>query len=202
MLSGLIGDTKLALRRLWASPVFATFSIASLAIGLGVSTSVYSIISSLLWRPPGIQDVTRVYLVEALTSSGDARWQGVMSMDDFEALQQDLSGLGTVAASEDFYQSLITEHLSEMAHGEAVTDQYFSVVGVSALFGRTLLPHDASTGAAVVVLSQDYWQTKLAEDPLVIGRSVKIGERYFEVVGVAPRSFRGLSPYVGARTDV
>lgn len=202
MLIGLLADTRIALRHLLAAPVFSVFALVSLMLGFGVSASVYSVVSSFLWRPAGIHDAGRVFLVVRPDSQGENRWRAVMSIDDFEEIARDEDGLGLIAASEDVYPPVVTPAASEVVHAEAVSGHYFQVVGATALVGRTLEPADDNGGVAVAVLSYHYWRTTFAGDPAIVGRSLKIGDYTFEIVGVAPNSLYGLSPYAGARTEV
>jgi predicted permease len=202
MLTGLRADIQLAIRRLSGAPGFTLFAVLSLSLGLGVVTAVYSIVSSLLWPPLGVQDPTRLIFVVTPEPGGAARWQSVMSGPDFADFQETESGLFNVAASEPFYQPLVTQAVSEIVNGEAVTGEYFSTARVATFLGRPLQVQDDVRAAAVAVVSHRYWRTSLASDPSVIGKPIEIGGQHFEIVGVLSRLFDGVRPQYGTHTSV
>ncbi len=188
-------DCVFAARRLRATPVFTIFAVASLALGVGATTAVYSAVHSLMWRPTGVQDAHRVVVLTAVQGAArTTQWLGAASRQDFE----DLRGIQTtsegLAASAAIGSTLTDEGLAEALQIEAVTAEYFRALGVAASLGRTIQPaDDAPSGPAVVVISHAFWRTKLAADPTVVGRVVRLSGHPFEVVGVAAESFKGLA---------
>ncbi len=187
---GLEGDLRLATRRLLATPQFLIFAVLSLAIGIGVTTSVYSILYSLIWKPLGLSDPDRVVLV----ATRDAGLSGRMylSYPDFQDLRASTRTLSVIAASSHFYQTLVTPEASDALEGEAVTGEYFRTTGVGAIIGRTIQPSDDDSGARVLVLNHRIWRGRFAADSGIVGRVVRLGGEPFEVIGVAPRSFDGI----------
>jgi putative ABC transport system permease protein len=183
-------DLRLAARRLLATPQFLIFAVFSLAIGIGVTTSVYSILYSLVWRPLGISEPDRVVLV----ATPDAALTGRMyvSYPDFEDLRASTRTLSIVAASARFYQTIVTPEASDVLEGEAVSGEYFRAAGVVPVIGRTIQPTDDESAARVIVLNHRVWRGRFGADPDVVGRVVRLGGHSFEVVGVAARSFGGL----------
>lgn len=189
---GLAGDFRLATRRLLATPQFLIFAVLSLAIGIGVTTGVYSVLYSLIWKPLGIVNAHRVVFVAAPGSGGQALSRTLVSRPDFDDLRAAQRSFIALAASAPFYQTLVTPAASDALEGEAVTGDYFRTLGVEPIAGRSLQPRDDETAARVVVLNDRVWRSRFDADPGIIGRVVRLGGQPFEVVGVASPNFDGL----------
>jgi predicted permease len=190
--------------RLLATPVFTVFAVASLALGVGVTSAVYSVIISLTRDVMAVPNPDRIGLVVG-TDATDARrstWRSVMARADFDDLSRLGSPPGPWAASASFYQSAVDGAISEAVSGEAVTGNYFPMLGVPPAAGRLLLPSDDASPSRIVVLSHRFWRTHFAEDPGVIGRNLRIGGEPFEVVGVAAEGFGGLTTRIQSFTAV
>ncbi|HEX5071070.1 MAG TPA: ABC transporter permease [Vicinamibacterales bacterium] len=180
--------------QLWATPVFTLFAITSLALGVGVTTAIYSVILSLTRTAIDVPNAGQIGLVVGSDVPGGRRptWRSVMSMGDFRDLAQALPDR-LPAASAVFYQSAVTPEMAELVTGEAVTGNYFSMLGLAPGQGRLIQPSDDQASTPVVVISDQLWRTRLAADPDVIGKTIRIGGAPFEIVGVAPEGFDGLS---------
>jgi predicted permease len=200
-LRGLGRDLMLAARRLAATPLFLAFAVLSLAIGVAVPTTAYSTLYELMWRPVGVARPHEVVLVSSRAFGGD-RWRGIASPDDFKDLQRSQRSLATLAAFTSLGQGFSAASVSEVVDIEAVTGAFFDVVSVPPLFGRVLQPQDDARAAPVVVLGEVFWRRRLDADPAIVGRAVRIGSSSFEVVGVAPESFVGLSAGRPRRADL
>jgi hypothetical protein len=187
---GLFGDIAFACRRLLATPLFLAFAVLSLALGVSVTTTVYSTLYALLWKPLGIRDAPQVAVVTA--SDGRERWRSTMSGPDFEDLRQRQQSFADVAAYREIMQPLELPRASELAVIEAVTGNYFGALGVGAAHGRVLQPSDDERGAPVLVLSDVIWRRRFDADPAVVGKTVRIGGWPVEIVGVAQTTFAGL----------
>jgi hypothetical protein len=169
-------DTALALRRLAQSPLFTAFSVVTLALGIGITTAAYSILYSLLWRDPAIADVSGL-----LSLSRPIAWA-----DHRDLLEQQTSFRG-VAARAEFGASLSARGEADLVSCEAVSGNYFQILDLSPALGRLLRESDDEPGApAVVVLSTAVWRSQFSADPSIVGSSVRLGGRIFEVASVAP----------------
>jgi predicted permease len=187
-------ELVLASRRLVAAPVFTVFGVVSLAIGLGTTTAVYSVMYTVLWPSSGLGDARSLAYLMAPRRSG-ASWQSVVSRGDFEDLRASSKSFSSLTAWTTFFRPYVDGAFGETLDGEAVTGNAFATVGVSAQLGRPLTPDDDRPGAAAaVMLSDHFWRQTLNADPSVVGRMVRIGGHPFQVVGVAPRSFLGFGP--------
>ncbi len=186
---GLFLDVRVALRRLRRSPVFTVFALASLALGIGVSTAVYSCVYTLFWSPLGIE---RAESVVPLLSGSPAQYG--IPWSDFRDLRQQQSSFSMMCAS--FAQALpvVAGNTARTVLAEAVSGDYFATLGIRPAVGRLLGPTDEQLGERVAVVSESFWRTTLGATPDVIGRRLRLAGELFEVVGVARSPFRGMVP--------
>ncbi|HUF46870.1 MAG TPA: ADOP family duplicated permease [Vicinamibacterales bacterium] len=189
--ANLTRDVSFGWRRLRATPLFTAFAVLTLAAGIGVTTAVYSIVRATLSPPSGVRDAgTLVYLYHFPCCSGPIH---SLAWPDFEDFRDRQTVYDRVAAYGILRQTVSAPGGSESAFGEIVSGEYFNVLGVNAALGRTLQPQDDQPGAPLtVVLSHGVWQRLFGGSPDAIGQTVRMGGHVFEIVGVAPRQFRGL----------
>ena len=186
---GSLADLRLAARRLIATPLFTAFAVLSLALGVGVTTAAYSVVDSIFLIDFGIRDPEQVVFV---VSPSDGRFlRGSISQPDFQDLRAAQTSLGSISASTYVYPSVATPSATEIFPAEAVDGAYFSTLGISAAIGRVIQRADDDAGAQVVVLSHRLWRGRFAGDPRIVGQTVRISGRPFEVIGVAAASFEG-----------
>ncbi len=191
-------DLRLAARRLLATPLFTVFAVLSLAIGVAVTTAVYSVVDSIFLRDAGARDPDRVVIV---VSPYDGLFvNGSISLPDFQDLRAAQTSFTSISASASFTPAVTSSFTTELLAAEAVDGAYFSTLGVSPAVGRTIQPADDAGAARVVVLSHALWRRRFAANPAVVGQSIRISGQPFEVVGVAAASFVGVSgPLPGTR---
>jgi putative ABC transport system permease protein len=189
--------------RLWRSPAFTSFALLSFALSVGIAAVLYSAIFSVVWPPSGIPDPSGVaVLVDAGAHGTEIAWRGALSLDDFEQARtsspdlSDLSAARTAAKSVELPDGLTALQI------EAVTGGYFSALGIRAQVGRVLVPSDdVPNSMPAAVLSAKAWRTHFAADLGVVGRSLRIGQSTFEVVGVADDGFEGLRTRFAPRVE-
>jgi predicted permease len=179
-------DMRLAMRRLRASPGFTLFAVTSLALGIGVSTAIYSAVRTLLWMPLGIPKAGELIVVH------NPRTFPAMSWLDFRDMRGQQTTCRAVAAAVTVRTALRAANASETVFGGAVSGDYFSVIEVRARLGRLLHPQDETSMARVVVVSEAFWRTRLHADPAIVGQRLTLGGAPFEIVGVVSGTFRGL----------
>jgi predicted permease len=197
-------DAMIGARRLAAAPLFTFFAVLSLALGLGVTTSVYSVVHSLLWKPIPLADPDHAVMITSpsRTRAGAPDWRAVLSFSDFDALRRSQTSLVSISASAYVSDTLATERVAEVALGEAVIGDYFAVIGLPMLAGRGLQPADDDPGMArVVVVNRRVVEASFAGREDVIGEVVRIAGQPFEIVGVAPETFDGLGGDEGRWTS-
>lgn len=194
-------DLRYALRQMRRSPGFTLTSILILALGIGAVTAVFSLIDTALLRMLPVCDPGQ--LVEFKSINPDFPVDDAFSYPAFRTFEQQTQVLaGALAFRRQHDMDLEADGHSELAEGQVVSGSYFQVLGVEAIQGRTLLPSDdlANGPNAVAVISYDYWRTRFALDPAVIGKHVLLNNAPFTIVGVTAPEFYGLQP--GDRVDV
>ena len=161
-------DLRLAARRLLATPLFTVFAVLSLAIGVAVTTAVYSVVDSIFLRDAGARDPDRVVIV---VSPYDGLFvHGSISLPDFQDLRAAQTSFTSISASASFTPAVASSFTTELLAAEAVDGAYFSTLGVSPAMGRTIQPADDAGAARVVVLSHALWRRRFAANPAVVGQ--------------------------------
>jgi predicted permease len=187
----IIRDVRLALRRLRIAPGFTVFAVVSLALGIGVSTAIYSAVRTLLWAPLGIVEPAR-----AVSWTEAGRFAPSLSWPDFVDIRAQQASFTSVAAARRWSTALALGGTVETVFGESVSGEYFATLGVNALHGRVLQPQDEASTARVAVVSESFWRTRLDADPAAVGLSFKLGGETFDIVGVARGAFRGVHSFI------
>ncbi len=191
MLSGMRQDLRYALRALRRSPGYAGVAITTLALGIGATTAIFSVINAVLLRPLPYQSPDRLVVVEHFYPSLN-NMEAPVSVPGFRDYQGQGQVFESAAVETGWAPNLTGQGEPERIAGLRVTADYFRTYGVPAALGRTLGPDSAAADDDhVLVLSHGAWQRLFGGDRSAIGRSVLLdGERY-QVVGVMPASFRG-----------
>lgn len=183
-------DTQVAARRLRRSPVFAIFSIVSLAIGIGGTTTVYSILrSSVTGPPPGLDHP------DALITMREPGYGTMLQLSagDFDEFRRAQHSFRYAAGWFSTISAITTESRAETSRVELVTGDYFETLGLKPQVGRLLLPSDdLPSASAALVLGDGAWRRLFDADPNVAGQTVLVNGRSFTIVGVAPATFKGL----------
>lgn len=193
-------DVRYAVRVLLRSPSYAIVVIGVLALGIAANLAVFGLFNAMALKPlPAVNDAANLGVVVARTSAGRVL---PLSHPDYRDLSRAQQTLESVAGTtmEPFSLGLGTH--SERVFGELVTGNYFSVLGVRAALGRTLLPSDdvAPGKHPVVVISDALWQRTFGADAAVIGKTVQLNAHPFTIIGVAEPDFHGT--VVGLALDV
>src|SRR6266704_1408072 len=184
--SSMLQDLRFALRGFRRSPAFVVTVVLTIALGLGLNTSVFTIFDAYVLRPLAIRDPGSLFEVFFQDRRG---WGKSLSWRQY----QDLRALPI--SSESFaHKSPFARSERGPMLGNVVTGDAFRVLGAAPALGRTLLPEDATLpyGEPVLVLSYDAWQGKFGGDSGVVGRKVVIHGIPLTVVGVAAQRFTGI----------
>jgi putative ABC transport system permease protein len=182
-------DLRQAVRLLVKHPGFTLVAVMSLALGIGANTAIFSLVNALLLRPMPVARPSEI--VSVFTSDFSGPLYGASSYPDYLDFRRvdALSGLAAwaptpVALAQGSGQS-------QRLFAEAVSANYFDVLGVRPLMGRGFAPEEDSGPHAVAVIAHGLWQRAFGSDPGVIGRSVTLNGTPFQVVGVAPPEYVG-----------
>ena len=179
------------------SPLFTGIVVTTLALGIGLNTAVFSAVEAILLRPlPGVSQPGE--LVQVYRQAPGMAY-GSLSVPDFMDLRVRSSRAFADVAIWSFLPLAITAgDRPQVGMGQLVSANYFSVLGVRALMGRTFRP-DEDTGPGsrpIAVLSYAGWRDRFGSDPSIVGRTVLINGRQMEVVGVTRPDFRSTMPVV------
>ena len=182
-----------ALRLLSANPGFTAVAVLSLALGIGLNATMFSIINALLFRPPAVERPHE--LISLYSSSPRGLEHSTTSYPDYVDFVEQNDVFSDLAGHSMMLASLQQEERSELLFGEVVTSNYFDVLGVVPTLGRAFRPdEDLSSVEAVAVLSHGFWQRRFTSAEDVLGRRVRLNGTLFTVVGVAPEGFTGTVP--------
>jgi macrolide transport system ATP-binding/permease protein len=193
VLESLWSDTRFALRWLRRSPGFTLVAIASLAIGIGFNTALFTLVDALLFRPLPVERPDR--LVDVFTSGGDHDQYATSSYPDFLDFKAQNQVFTDMLGYSPSFGAVKLVDRSRLAMGETVTGNYFQLLGVTPVVGRALLPEDDRPGAArVVVISHRLWTREYGASPSAIGQTMRIHNQPYTIVGVAPATFTGMVP--------
>jgi predicted permease len=191
-IENLLFDLRYAVRMLLRSPGFSFIAIATMALGIGATTAIYSVIDATLLHPLPYPNPTELVLLEGDLPGVGARDVGI-SVPDWRDLESSgifrsvsVSGTG---ADVNLTGSAQPERLSY----KHVTPNFFAVFGVDAQLGRTFDPHDATPGFNLeAVISDGLWKREFGADPHIVGKALRLDNDLYHVVGVMPRGFRDL----------
>jgi predicted permease len=185
-------DLRYAGRMLRRQPSFTIAAVLTLALGIGANTAVFSLVNATMFQRLQVADSGRL----AYISRGNG---GVFAYPLYATLRDHNQHFEAIAAWGGISASLAVGDSAELVAGLIVTGNFFDVLGVGpAARGRLISPADDVTPGAhpVAVISADFWQTRFAGDPGVIGREVRLNGHRFTVIGVTPAGFDG--PTLGA----
>lgn len=190
-----------AFRQLRKSPSFTLVAIVTLALGIGASTAIFTLLDQVLIRSlPVSHPEQLVRLRYSSESPGHTNAFGGDDQDFFSfPMYRDLRDKNGVfsglIANDEKYVGVQWNNRSEIIEAELVSGNYFQVLGLNPALGRLLLPSDdVANSNPVVVLSFNYWKAKLASDPNVIGRALMLNAQPFTIVGVVQPDFRSIVP--------
>ena len=179
-----VRDLRLAVRVLFKTPAFTLLSIATIAAGIGASAAVFSMVNAVLVRPlPFVSNGTLIRIRQPSATSPDAQLS-TPEIRDYRAQVPELAAL-------EEYHSMAFEYYGrgdpQRVQTGVVSDDFFDMLGVKPILGRTFLRGEEEVGAPpVVVLSYKYWTGHLGGDPEVIGQTFTMNDRVHTIVGVLP----------------
>ncbi|HEX4770882.1 MAG TPA: ABC transporter permease [Bryobacteraceae bacterium] len=196
-------DVRHAIRRLRKAPVFAISTVLTIALGIGATTSIFTLVHAVVFRSLAVRNPNELYRAGKKTHC--CEWGGITQSEEFSIFSTDLyrylrdhtngfSELAGFQAGEAFLgvKRHDTREPAKSEAGEFVSGNYFAMFGVNAFAGRTLIPGDYKDGASpVAVMSYRTWQVNYGLDPAVIGGIFNINLKPFTIVGITPPSFFG-----------
>ncbi|HEY4362356.1 MAG TPA: ABC transporter permease [Bryobacteraceae bacterium] len=203
ILETLFQDVRHALRRLRMAPAFTLATVLTLALGIGATTSIFTLVHAILLKSLPVANPAELYRLGKESNccySGGYTQQdefSLVSYDLYQYLKAHTTGFSELAAfpAVGFQFGIRRSATSEPAQtfpGEFVSGNYFAMFGISAYAGRTLTPDDDRPGApAAAVMSFRLWQQKYGADPAILGTTFQVNDKPFTLVGIAPPGFFG-----------
>jgi putative ABC transport system permease protein len=190
-------DLRYAMRQLRHSPAFAIAVVLTLAVAIGANTAIFSVVRAVLLQPLPYNDPTRLLCIWH-GDAPDYTWY-TFSHPRFRYFEEHLRDLAEIAAYDDETVTLSYRGEPVRLEGGRVSTNFFSLLGVKPVIGRSFLPDEDRHGAnPVALLSDRLWRERYGADPKIIGRAITVDGEEFTIVGVMPRGFQ----FLGAPVDV
>ena len=195
--SDVVHDLRHTLRLYRRSPGMVGLVIAVLAVGIGATTAVFSGVDAMLLRPVPFADARRLLTIWQQSPESDKADVAPANFVDWRARATEFAAL---AAAEPFSRDYTGGTEPEILPGARVTEGFFEVLRAEPAHGRLFSADDYRLNRSVAVISHGLWQRRFGADPAMIGRSVRLDEVPFEVVGILPSNFE--PKILGGRLDV
>ena len=184
-------EIRQTLRRLWKNRGFSSSVVLTLGLGIGATVSVFSIIYAVMIRPLPYADPAHLFSVFQSRVANDEASQDAFSPANFLDFRERSHVFTGLAAYCGFNYNLTGNGEPKRLEGVAVSSDFFTILGIQPMLGRTFLPdEDSYSSPHVVLLSHHLWSGEFRSDPQIVGRTISLNGEPFYVVGVMPRSFR------------
>ena len=181
-------DLKYSYRRLIKDPGFALIAVATLALGIGVNTAIFSVVNSVLLNPLPYPEPDRLVALYSRTTDGP---RISSSYPNFLDWARDNRSFSDLAAFRPDDLNLIGLGQAERVPAEMVSASFFRLLGVQPILGRTFLATDDTVGAApVALISEQFWKRKFGASPATLGRTLTLSGTSYVIIGVIPATFR------------
>jgi hypothetical protein len=191
-MTDLFRDARIAIRSLRRTPGFAAVVVLTLAIGIGATTAIYSVVDAVLINPLPYPTADRLQMVW-VTNPQQEIDKDVTSYPTFRDWQAQATTFEAMAAVASANFTLTGSGEPTQVPGERVTGRFFDLFGMTALHGRALQEADTEAGRErVLVLSHALWQEHFGGDPSAVGSTVSVNAQPHEIVGVMPREFSAI----------
>jgi putative ABC transport system permease protein len=182
-------DIRFGVRVLTKHKTFTSVAVLTLALGIGANTAIFSVVNDLLLRPLPYRDAERVVMLWEVTPEG--RHQNTTSRANFRSWREQSSSFQYMAALTDQRVNLTENGEPEELSVQFATPDFFKVLGVEPILGRTFTPEEGEPGKSqVAVLSYGLWQRRFGGQPNIVGTQITLNAVKFSVIGVMPSNFQ------------
>ena len=190
LLSDFSGDLTYAARALGRSPGFALLAIAVMAVGIGANTAVFSVVNGVLLKPLPYPGAARIVaLSTAFVNTGGS--EPLVTIANFRDWRDQSSAFEAMSSYRPGETSVSTGTTAEYGRTASVDAQFFRVLGVEPIIGRTFTPEEVGPAApAQVLVSYSYWQSRFAGSARVLEQTVRVGNGRRAIIGVLPAGFQ------------
>ncbi|RPI22380.1 MAG: permease, partial [Acidobacteria bacterium] len=186
-------DVVFAVRQLRSAPAFTFIATATLALGIGANSAIFSLVDATLLRPLPFPEPERLVMVSERTESSLRDGVSPLNLLDWNERNRTFELMGGFVPNVGGMVMNAADGTAETVPRQWVTAGIFDALGVKAILGRTFLPSDDSRRSNVVVLSEAFWRTRFSADPGVVGRDIRLDGSLYTVVGVVPNESRLLA---------
>ncbi len=190
----LIQDVRFGWRMLRKSRGFTAIAIVTLALGVGANTAIFSAVNGILIEPLPYRDSARLVEIEDDTLLGGSTYSGGLTLRAARDVQAHCPAIGQMAFFDLVGTNLLGGAFPDDVMVASVSGDFFTMLGVRPLLGRSILPSDlASGGDYVAVLSYRLWRDDFGSNPRILGKEIMLGKKPYTLVGVMPPGFgRGM----------
>ena len=185
----LLQDLRYTCRHLGKNPGFTAVAIVSLALGIGSTAAVFSIVDGFLLRPLPYRDANRLAMAWAINPQYGVH-DVTVTFGEFNAWQEQNTQFDQLSVFTVDRFTLTDLRRPELVEGVRCPAGLFPLLGINAVAGRTFTQEEDITGAAVVVIGERLWKSRYGADPTLIGRSVRVEGRTYLVIGILPNQFQ------------
>ncbi|MFN2623926.1 MAG: ABC transporter permease [Chthoniobacterales bacterium] len=191
----MLNDIRYGLRQLIKHPAFTIIAIATLALGIGANTAIFSVVNAVLLKPLPFPEPDQLVAVGMTdTRQKDQTNLNSLSYPDFFDFRDQNRTLASSAVYRDRSFALTSEEGATSVHGAKVSAEFFDVLGIKPKMGRAFVRDDERGGGGTsgfkIIISDDFWKKHFGADPNVIGRTVMLDRRPHTVIGVMPAGFQ------------
>ncbi|HEU4768249.1 MAG TPA: ABC transporter permease [Pyrinomonadaceae bacterium] len=190
-MESLFQDIRYGARMLTKNLGVTAVAVLTLALGIGANAAIFSGVNAFVLRPLPVPEADR--LVRPVELTDDRGFSDELSYPDFSDYRNQATSFEAMSAEDMLPVALDGETQSDVIWGQLVSGSYFDVVRVKPIMGRTFLPEEDKTvnTSPVVVISHSLWQRRFNSDPNIVGKTVRLSNRGYEVIGVTPSWFAG-----------
>jgi predicted permease len=185
----LLNDLRFALRQLRKNLGFTLTAVLTLALGIGATTTIFSLVNAVLLRPlPFPQPNRLMYVIHEYHANGTVSPNGISYPDFFDWRVQNHSFSGMACYRDDQF-TLMNAGQADTLQTEIVSSELFRVLGIHPMLGRDFTLADEKPGEHVVMLSHHLWQSEFGSRPDIVGKAINLNGASYTVAGVMPRDF-------------
>ena len=190
-MENLIKDIRYGVRMLTKNPGVTLVAVITLALGIGANTAIFSGVSAFLMRPLPVPNADE--LIRPMEIAEDRGITDEWSYPDYIDYRDQSTSFAGLAAEDMIQVAINAENQNDVIWGQVVSANYFDVLQVTPIMGRGFLPEEDKTigGSPVVVLGHSFWQRRMASDPNIVGKTIQLNNRAYQVIGVGPDYFHG-----------
>ena len=186
----MLADLRYGVRRLRSEPGFTTIAVLTVALGVGATTAIFSVVNPILFEPLPYPDPRHIVMISEIQPDG-SRLDGTFGM--FRGLAEGTRSFDALAAIKPWQPTLQGVDPPERFEGQRVSADYFRTLGVAPMLGRGFTPADDRPNApSVIVLSEPLWARRFHRDRAILGQPVTLDDRQCTVIGVMPDRFENV----------